>query len=162
MFPAGVNVTAFEGAGAFIDLLTVANFCVVAAMTNCQNGVRFGVVPQTIGESVEMNHSKLLRAFAIGGVVAIAVSFAPVAFAEQAPGSTPPAEGHPASAPSDSTAARTPTPPAPGSPDEVVCKTEKITGSRLGATRICKTRRDWGEIEKSSQQAVSNMQDHQR
>ena len=36
-----------------------------------------------------------------------------------------------------------PTKPKHGDPDEVVCKTTSVTGSRLGGERTCLKRKDW-------------------
>jgi hypothetical protein len=43
--------------------------------------------------------------------------------------------------------------------DEIVCKSfDPPTGSRLGARRICQTRREWGGLNKGSQQYVGDSQ----
>jgi hypothetical protein len=48
-------------------------------------------------------------------------------------------------------AAAVATTPAPAAPVEngntMVCRKETYTGSRLGATRVCKTKAEWNEIQ---------------
>lgn len=46
---------------------------------------------------------------------------------------------------------------APGdNGNEQVCKTVKVTGSRLGKEKICKTRRDWEASEAATRQGVND------
>ena len=49
---------------------------------------------------------------------------------------------------------------SPGSdPDEVVCRMgDPPTGSRLGARRICQTRKEWEQQTKESQTALGTLQ----
>lgn len=58
----------------------------------------------------------------------------------------------PATAPSTSSGATSP-PAAPGAeqtpkpndPDEVICKREQMTGTRISRQKVCMTRREWDE-----------------
>lgn len=44
--------------------------------------------------------------------------------------------------------------------DEVICKKFPApTGSRLGARRVCDTRRNWEQMEHDSQDALTHIQD---
>ncbi|MCE9520939.1 MAG: hypothetical protein K8S25_00740 [Alphaproteobacteria bacterium] len=50
--------------------------------------------------------------------------------------------------------------PAPGSPQEVVCKKEEAaTGTMLGRKKICKTRKEWDDLRRESQAALQDSQD---
>ena len=48
--------------------------------------------------------------------------------------------------------------PAPGSPNEVVCQKQEVTGSRLGQKRICKTRAQWADQRLQDRQEVEKVQ----
>jgi hypothetical protein len=48
--------------------------------------------------------------------------------------------------------------PASYDGDKVVCKRIDQTGSRLGSKRICMTRNEWAEKERSDQQELKRMQ----
>ena len=74
--------------------------------------------------------------------------FAPAApaFADQAPNNT--------GAPSNSDAK---TPPA-GSQDEIVCKREEVTGSRLGGHKECHPRRVWEQMSADARDEVDRNQ----
>ena len=85
------------------------------------------------------------------------------ALAEDTPSSqqTPPASA--TTAPSINTAGSsqgtTPdatTPPADPK-DEVICKREEMTGTRVSRQKICMTRRDWEEEAKESGEAVQSV-----
>lgn len=55
----------------------------------------------------------------------------------------------------------TPAPPKPKpkyDPDEVICRYQEVTGSRLGGDKVCHTRREWDEISANSRDAVSRSQ----
>lgn len=43
-------------------------------------------------------------------------------------------------------------------PDEVVCITETVTGSRLGARRVCRTRAEWAEHRAEMRKVVEKVQ----
>ncbi|HZZ35314.1 MAG TPA: hypothetical protein VFE03_06280 [Caulobacteraceae bacterium] len=43
-------------------------------------------------------------------------------------------------------------------PDEVVCKTSQVTGSRLGGHRVCRTRGEWDQQTRQDQNTITNMQ----
>ncbi|HEX4534018.1 MAG TPA: hypothetical protein VH000_07290 [Rhizomicrobium sp.] len=71
-------------------------------------------------------------------------------------------------APATTTATATPAPAATSTPesasvqadlDKVVCRQNQVaTGSRLGATRVCHTQRQWAEIQHNSQDQLSRNQ----
>jgi hypothetical protein len=42
--------------------------------------------------------------------------------------------------------------------DEIVCKTIVATGSRLGGTKVCKTRADWYQESNSDREAMDKTQ----
>src|SRR5260221_5102644 len=43
-------------------------------------------------------------------------------------------------------------------PNETVCKTSQVTGSRLGAHRVCRTRAEWERTTRDDRNTISNMQ----
>ena len=43
-------------------------------------------------------------------------------------------------------------------PNETVCKTSQVTGSRLGAHRVCRTRAEWDHQTREDRSTISNMQ----
>lgn len=43
-------------------------------------------------------------------------------------------------------------------PDEVICRRQDDTGSRLGGTKICHTRAEWDEISRVSRDEVERAQ----
>jgi hypothetical protein len=43
-------------------------------------------------------------------------------------------------------------------PDEVVCRTEGVIGSRLGRTRHCATRAEWVQLLRTEREAMRNAQ----
>jgi hypothetical protein len=43
-------------------------------------------------------------------------------------------------------------------PDEVVCKTSQVTGSRLGGHRVCRTRAEWDQQTREDRNTITNMQ----
>lgn len=56
------------------------------------------------------------------------------------------------------TAPATQTMPA-GDPNEVICKTmEPATGTRIGARRICQTKREWDDIANQSRRMLDKME----
>lgn len=70
-----------------------------------------------------------------------------------------PASSQPATQGETQTPATAPAPPAPGTQstterdpmDEIVCKKEEATvGSRLGARKVCKTRRKWRDEQRDA------------
>ncbi|QJE72409.1 hypothetical protein HHL28_04240 [Aerophototrophica crusticola] len=48
--------------------------------------------------------------------------------------------------------------PAAAGDDEEVCKTLKITGSRLGKNKVCKTKKEWAAMEAENQKALKDIQ----
>jgi hypothetical protein len=95
----------------------------------------------------------------LGIVCFVALSLsASITFAEE---NQPPAE-QPAP-PTESTASTTS--PAPGSPDEVICKAlqDEVTGTRVQHKRkICQTRREWQEQENTAQNTMQHLQEEGR
>ena len=52
-----------------------------------------------------------------------------------------------------------PAKPKPQSdPNQVVCKAEQVTGSRLGGHRICHTRAEWDQKTQEDRNVINNMQ----
>jgi hypothetical protein len=95
------------------------------------------------------------RALAAALSLALAATFAPQAAADQT--ERPPPAQSSDNAQQNTTAQDK---PAPGSPDEVVCRKEEAgTGSRLGRRKVCMTRREWDEIARDSQTALRQSQD---
>ena len=47
---------------------------------------------------------------------------------------------------------------ARNNPDEIVCVRESQTGSRLGVTRVCRTRAEWAEHRRQYRQATERAQ----
>lgn len=45
-----------------------------------------------------------------------------------------------------------------GDPDREVCKKVTFTGSRLGGERICRTAREWAELQRDSREATERKQ----
>jgi hypothetical protein len=43
------------------------------------------------------------------------------------------------------------------SSEKVVCKTEKVTGSRIKVKRTCRTRAEWDEISANARQGVNDL-----
>jgi len=43
--------------------------------------------------------------------------------------------------------------------DEIECRKETTIGSRIGGKRVCKTRREWMQIQRDSQAALQKIQD---
>ena len=97
-----------------------------------------------------------VRALAVAGAFALFAA-AGVAMAEDTP-ATQPAPEQGATAPAQPVV-RTGQEPADAQ-DEVVCKKEEATtGTRLGAKKICKTRREWDQLARDSQEALRHSQD---
>jgi hypothetical protein len=51
-------------------------------------------------------------------------------------------------------------PPTPD-PNEVICRTVSVTGSRLGASRRCATRAQWAEDERAQRRQLAERQTRQ-
>ncbi|MGV3481442.1 MAG: hypothetical protein ACO1O3_15960 [Sphingobium sp.] len=47
--------------------------------------------------------------------------------------------------------------PAPD-PNERICRTESVTGSRLQKTRTCRTRKEWEEARRQTNEAMGGIQ----
>ena len=93
-----------------------------------------------------------MRISVIGAVIAVSFGMASTVLAEEAPAPTP------SSDPTVNTAQQPVVPDPEG--DKVVCrKEEAATGTRIGSRKICKTQREWDQIERESQQAVQRAQD---
>lgn len=45
-----------------------------------------------------------------------------------------------------------------GKSNEVICRTEEVTGSRLGAKRVCRTRAEWADAQLQDRQEVDRVQ----
>ena len=43
-------------------------------------------------------------------------------------------------------------------PNEKVCQTQEVTGSRLGHKRVCKTRAEWADFQLQERQQVEKVQ----
>lgn len=48
------------------------------------------------------------------------------------------------------------------SPDRMVCRKMTYTGSRLGATKVCKTRQEWNEIQAEHDRLLRQQQSADR
>jgi len=48
------------------------------------------------------------------------------------------------------------------SPDQMVCRKMTYTGSRLGATKVCKTRQEWNEIQAEHDRLLRQQQSADR
>lgn len=48
--------------------------------------------------------------------------------------------------------------PAAGSPNEVVCQKQEVTGTRLGVRRVCKTRAQWADQQLQDRQEIEKVQ----
>jgi hypothetical protein len=47
-----------------------------------------------------------------------------------------------------------------GDPDQIVCISERETGSRLAARRVCRTRREWDEHRSETRRVVEKVQSY--
>ena len=45
-------------------------------------------------------------------------------------------------------------------PDQIICKTVKKTGSRLGRARDCRTAEEWRQTMTEANRAITNLQDN--
>ena len=69
------------------------------------------------------------------------------------------AAGATAPALSQTQAAAPSAPPAGlADPNEVVCEKQEVTGSRLAARRVCRTRAEWAEARRLDRQEVEKVQ----
>ncbi len=50
------------------------------------------------------------------------------------------------------------TTPSNVDPNQVICKRQEETGSRLGGAKICHTRREWADIAAAARMSVGDMQ----
>lgn len=83
-----------------------------------------------------------------------AASSAPVAPAQSTTTATPAPATMPVTPAPATTASTTPA----DDPDEIICKQSAApTGSRLGATRTCQTRREWEQEHQDAQDQLKNM-----
>lgn len=90
-------------------------------------------------------HSRLLLVVLAAG----AMSAASYAMADE--------PTQPAASAAASTAAA-PAKPSARDPNEVVCKTIEVIGTRLGGGRICKTRAEWAQTRRDAHDAVDGAQ----
>lgn len=44
-------------------------------------------------------------------------------------------------------------------PNKIICRTEREIGSRLRATRVCRTRQEWAEYQRETRRAVGRAQE---
>lgn len=63
----------------------------------------------------------------------------------------------PASASSGASGAAAKTPPPP-SPDDVICKRQEVTGSRLGGRKVCHTRLEWEQMSENARENLDTRQ----
>jgi hypothetical protein len=56
------------------------------------------------------------------------------------------------------TSATTPAKSTQPDPDQVICKREEVTGSRLGGPKECHTRRDWDQMATDARDSTSSFQ----
>jgi len=47
---------------------------------------------------------------------------------------------------------------APQNPNEIVCHKQEVTGSRLGAKKVCKTRAEWADLQLQDKQELTRVQ----
>ncbi len=90
-----------------------------------------------------MNRSAILTLAAI-----LALAAAPAFAADPQPASPPATPSEP---PHHTTSSRV-------DPNEVVCKRQEESGTRLGGTRICHTRQEWSDIAIAARSSVNDMQ----
>ncbi len=90
-----------------------------------------------------MNRSAILTLAAILGLAAT-----PALAGDPQPGSPPAA---PSETPHHTTSSRL-------DPNEVVCKRQEESGTRLGGTKICHTRQEWSDIAIAARTSVNDMQ----
>lgn len=96
-----------------------------------------------------MNSWSVIRAVAVAGAFVVTVGIAA-------------ADPGQVQQPDQSQQNQTPPPPQPATPpkdpmDEVVCKKEEATtGSRLGARKVCKTRREWKQIQDDARRMMQD------
>jgi hypothetical protein len=76
------------------------------------------------------------------------------AFSAMADGSS----GQTGTAASGGGATATPAKNTPPDPNQVICKREEVTGSRLGGPKECHTRHDWDQMSIDAREGVSNVQ----
>ena len=71
-----------------------------------------------------------------------------------------PAASDAAQAPAGQASAPAVTAPAPGSPEEMICQREDApTGTRFGARKVCKTRKEWDAIAREAKAVLGDQQD---
>lgn len=56
--------------------------------------------------------------------------------------------------------ANAPVPATPPEDAKIVCKTVKVTGSRLGGKRVCMAKREWRRMNEQNEQAAREIQDN--
>jgi len=47
---------------------------------------------------------------------------------------------------------------SPQNPNEIVCHKQEVTGSRLGAKKVCKTRAEWADLQLQDKQELTRVQ----
>jgi hypothetical protein len=111
-----------------------------------------------LDNGVAQSHVRISMRIVIAvAIAAVMVLSAHAGFAEpQAAGaaSTPAATGTAANDVATPPAAAHPAKPKHGDPDEVVCKTTNVTGSRLGGARTCLKRKEWQATARDAQDTV--------
>lgn len=100
-----------------------------------------------------------MRQLPVWGLVFVAFA-ASVAVAAAEPATQSPQTSEPATTPTHPA-----TQPSPASSeqdadlDKVVCKKVTVTGTLIGAKKVCKKKREWAQIERDSQEALRRSQD---
>ena len=95
-----------------------------------------------------MQRSRVVSLIVCGGILLAGGA----ALADDTPSSqqTPPASATPPSTTGTAQGATTDATTPPDPMDEVICKREDMTGTRVSRQKICMTRRDWEEQAKES------------
>jgi len=99
----------------------------------------------------------MLRTWIVAATLFAGLSGAALA---QDQGATAPADAPAATAPAGETtppeAPRPPTAEIKGDPNQRICKNIAMTGSRLGARKVCKTRHEWALAAEAARTQTNN------
>jgi hypothetical protein len=98
--------------------------------------------------------------YAVVFSIAVVGLSATLAYADPAPSTAPvaPAQNTTTAAPVAPTVATTASTAPAEDPDEIICRQSAApTGSRLGATRTCQTRREWEQAHQDAQDQLKNI-----
>src|ERR1700722_5687091 len=99
-----------------------------------------------------------MKALLFAATTALAVALvAPVFAATDGAGAQPPQTvgGPPAAA---APGAQVAAAKGPDDPNQIICKTVEVTGSRLGSKRTCRTRATWDDMARASREATESFQ----